>query len=257
MIETQDLRTDDLKHRLQSELIERCRKNPKYSLRAFAKALDMDHSLLSKVVRGQRPLGKKLSRKLQAQLGWTDSQGREFGANYHTIPSDHFSLIADWYHFAIFELTSVLGFRADPKWIAQKLNITVSEVRAAIERLVRMKYLSWQNLQSQGKTKEETLVKNRDNITTVGNDFTVAGFRVLQKQVLEKALWALENVPFECRDQSSLTIAINKAQLPEIKRMIKDFRRKICKFTSANSKKTDIYQLGISFYPISKNEGES
>ena len=51
---------------------------------------------------------------------------------------DKFSVISEWYHYAILELTYVSGFKADYKWIARKLSITVEEAKVAIERLIRL-----------------------------------------------------------------------------------------------------------------------
>src|SRR5690242_4562906 len=53
---------------LQQELIERCRKNPSYSLRSFARALGVQAPTLSHLLRGKRPLTPKQIRKLGQAL---------------------------------------------------------------------------------------------------------------------------------------------------------------------------------------------
>ena len=54
---------------LQDELLRRCRANPRYSIRAFARSLNTDYSTLAKVLRGKRKLGKRATFGLGAQLG--------------------------------------------------------------------------------------------------------------------------------------------------------------------------------------------
>ena len=56
------------KHLLQRELSIRCEKNPRYSLRAFSRALGMSHTALSFVLSGKRPLSKNAARKVSEVL---------------------------------------------------------------------------------------------------------------------------------------------------------------------------------------------
>lgn len=44
---------------LQRQFAERCKKNPRYSLRAFARFLSMDPSSLSQILSGKRSVSKK------------------------------------------------------------------------------------------------------------------------------------------------------------------------------------------------------
>src|SRR5262245_57459511 len=99
---------------LQNELIRRCKKNPGYSLRAFAKGLEMDFSTLSKLLKGQRPIGKLVIKRLSSKLGLDPKVTGQFLSNqnsdvqvagdYQQISLDSFNIIADWYHYAILEL---------------------------------------------------------------------------------------------------------------------------------------------------------
>ena len=53
---------------LQRELERRCQSNPKYSLRAFAKALKMSPAALSYMLTGKRPVSKKTVKKIVDRL---------------------------------------------------------------------------------------------------------------------------------------------------------------------------------------------
>jgi transcriptional regulator with XRE-family HTH domain len=113
---------------LQSELARRCARNPQYSLRAFALHLGVDHSTLSQWLRGRRPIMRRSIEILGSALGLTpaavanyeEHSGREhddspFGTGA-LLSGDTVSLIAEWYHFAILELTRLQEFRADSRW---------------------------------------------------------------------------------------------------------------------------------------------
>src|SRR5215210_2641418 len=59
---------------LQQQLINRCRQNPRYSLRAFARFLDVESSALSKILRGQRDLSRKTFTKVATRLGFSQEE---------------------------------------------------------------------------------------------------------------------------------------------------------------------------------------
>jgi transcriptional regulator with XRE-family HTH domain len=249
---------------LQAELLKRCRSNSSYSLRAFARALRIEPSALSKILKGSRRVTPKMFAQLAKRLGLDPRQIERLkprphdpayaaprsggdAADYRQLTIDHFQVIAEWYHYAILELTQTRHFKSSPRWIARTLGITVSEVNAAVERLLRLGMLSIDP--ETGRWKDES-----GAITTVGNDFTAAAFRKLQTQVLQKALAALDETPFEERDQSSMTMAIDSKRLPEAKPLIRKFRRELCALLKSDGPLDRVYHLGVSLYPVSNHE---
>lgn len=242
---------------LQNELLSRCRKNPSYSLRAFSKQLGIDQSLLSKILRGKKPISKKmileLSRVLKipkANLNRyleisTDSTERQ---NHFYILQDQFDLLSDWYHFAILELSNLKTFKSDPKWISGKLGITVSEVNIAIERLIRNEFIK---VQKNGKWQIFRPSNDWSN-----PEITSAARKQYQKQILEKSISAIQNVSYEYRHNSSLTLAINAALIPDIKKMLNKYRDELNQFSEEKGGYTDIYQLSLAFFPLTDVENK-
>ena len=55
---------------------ERKEKNPRYSLRAFARSLGVSSGQLSEILSGKRPLSHKLARRISIALALTDSEGQ-------------------------------------------------------------------------------------------------------------------------------------------------------------------------------------
>ena len=141
---------------LQEELVERCRKNPNYSLRSFARALSVEPSALSQMINGKRPITEKMKLRLGAALGLHTKQIEKFTTEgkseskqplpaYQQMTLDSFALISDWYHYAILELLAIEGFKPDPAWIGKRLGITRSEANIAVERLFRLGLLEKKN----------------------------------------------------------------------------------------------------------------
>src|SRR5947209_9956192 len=54
---------------LRVELARRCAKNPRYSLRAFARSLEIDHATLSQLLRGRRQVTRAAILRLGRRLG--------------------------------------------------------------------------------------------------------------------------------------------------------------------------------------------
>jgi len=56
---------------LQNELSRRRRVNPRYSLRAFARSVNLEHSTLSQLLRGKRAMTWKSIRQIAGTMRWT------------------------------------------------------------------------------------------------------------------------------------------------------------------------------------------
>jgi len=244
---------------LQMSLVARCQSNPKYSLRSFAKSLNIDSSTLSKILKEKRSITPKMLEHLSERLGLapdeielfrTEQKKRKIQGGtkkFKNIEVDRFRMISDWYHYAILELLNLDSFRSDSRWIAKVLNVSVSEINIAIERLIRLDMVY--------KDKKGNLKSNGINHTTIGTPYSASAFRNLQKQILSKAVSACDEIPYEKRDQSSLTVAIDLKSLPAFKSLIKDFRRQLNEMAQDCEKFSDVYHLSISFYPVTDPSG--
>ena len=57
------------------------------------------------------------------------------------LGEDTFSIISDWYHYAILSLARIKNTSADPKLVARRLGISSVEARGAIERLRKLGFI--------------------------------------------------------------------------------------------------------------------
>ncbi len=255
-------RVQDFRLYLQNEFLTRCRKNERYTLSAFARFLGMDISTLAKVLKGQRPIRGQAIKKLGMKLGLNPFQIAEFEkvsprsnaknktdetpSNYQQLTLDAFQVISDWYHYAILELIQLPHFKGDVAWIAKTLKITPAEVQIATERLLRLELIE---ITPEGKWIDQS----SGHTTTLGSNFTASAFKNLQRQILEKAIKALDEVPFEKRSQTSLTMAINPDRIPAAKKKIIEFQRELNRFLGegARTENDEVYHMSLSLYPVS------
>jgi len=249
--------TSDFRILLQNELAARCTSNPRYSLRAFAKHLGVGSSDLSKFIRRKRQLSETTLLRLANRLGLAPEKTEHYrqalsgvktkSSEYHQVSMDQFHLVSDWYHFAILELIKVKGFRPEPAWVAHRLGISVSEVNIAVQRLMRLGYLE---ISARGKWLDKV-----GSTSTVNMEYTTLAKRLLQKQILEKAMQALEEVEFERRDQSAILMAVNSKNLPAARALAAKFRRDLSALLEKGNRKDQIYYLTVSLFPVLKSGG--
>jgi hypothetical protein len=235
---------------LTNTLLERCRQNPKYSLRAMARSLEIEPSLLSKLIAGKRPFTAKMVARLSEKLALGPAETRRFAgaaaatsAEYQRVNEDQFRLISEWYHFPILELLNVSGFAFNERNVARALGLGPVEARDAIERLERLGLI--------GREKSRWKLLRQHN-STVGSAATSASLKKQQRQILERAILALDEVAPEDRDQSTVTMSIDKRRIPAAKEKIKAFRRELCAFLEGGTTRQEVYMLSLSLFPVSR-----
>ena len=98
-----------------------------------------------------------------------------------------------------------------------------------------------------------------DSTNIISDDSTDAAARKLQKQILSKAIDSIDSTDIKKRDNTSVTFAVDTSDIPQIKKLIKQFRRDLSEFVQPNEIKGDqVYQLAIAFFPLTTiNEKES
>ena len=180
---------------LQRELTRRISTNPKYSLRAFARALDVSPATLSLILSRKIRLSKRNIEKMAKTLALepaqlaalrnqvTSKKKRAFGiAESINVTMEIFTVLSEWYHFAILSLLELPKSSDSPRWISKKLGITLTEAKLAVDRLKNLNLISQVN-----GNWMQTAAPMR-----IGNLLSNAAARKFQKQLIEKALNSLE-----------------------------------------------------------------
>ncbi|HWY77986.1 MAG TPA: hypothetical protein VN281_20395 [Verrucomicrobiae bacterium] len=112
----------NFQQKLQAEFERRHQRNPRYSLRAFARYLGTDHSTLSQIIRSRRNLSPRMVRQFGGRLGLGP------GAIVETCVQQQAE--------AILRLARLPGFRANSRWIATRTGIPLDAVNTAVHWLL-------------------------------------------------------------------------------------------------------------------------
>jgi uncharacterized protein (TIGR02147 family) len=243
------------------------------SLRGLARLAGMSPSHLSRALNGQKKLSATSAHRLSVALNQTpeesdrllslielektaDSQRRSkilkrmsrlSPTLSSTVSLDVFRVIADWYYFALVALTNTRGFRGDSYWIARRLRIKPFEARMALDRLVSLGLIK--------KTGRSYKAVNDADISTT-DDLSSAAIKENHSQHLSMALRAMHEVPIELREFNNITLAMNPADVPKAKKMIREF---VDRFDQEFKRQPaeEIFQLNLQFYLLSKPERET
>ena len=263
---------------LRDQLQARLDRNPRYSIRAFARSLGTDSGALAQILAGTRIPSEKAAKKVIAKLDLSPEETEAFlrslaevhaaralkrqnpffrrlladaigpsGSKkdssllvYRELEHDYFRMVADWYHYAILELTLTADFQSNPRWIAQQLGITVTEVNQACERLRELGYLGEQD----GRWVKTTLP-----LMTMDRTRSSTAHRKRQRQILDKALVALEEVPIESRNHSAMTMAIDPEKIPEAKVLIQKFLDELSVVLESGKPRV-VYEASVCLFPL-------
>ncbi len=257
----------DYRHLLLGELELRKRKNKSFSLRAFANHLQVSPAYLSQIFSHKRNLSEETGLQMAKKLRWPAQKRKLFCSlikyqraegpdakaealsevqdfselDFIELQNDQFQLIAEWFHFAIVELTDTKGFQSDPRWIARRLGITPQQAEEAIDRLVRVGILD---------RKAEKLTKPKAHYRI--GDVPSEAIRAFHNHNLKAAQTALARQNFQTRDFSGTTVAVDLERLPEIKELIRDFRKRLSNFCSQSPQPQAVYQLSVQFFRLDR-----
>lgn len=262
----EDLKTDaqaEIRRILASELKRRTDANPRYSMRSFAKYLDVSPSYLLRLLRGNHRLSEKTLEKVlnKLNLEGTDAVRLRGGLGklsrarasiqYADLDAEKLKAIGHWHHLAILALLDLKDFEGHPAWIATRLNISAQDASDAFERLKALRFIE---RSPSGKWIQTT----GPHHSTTGIPGTSEALRNLQREILELSKNALERTPIARRSHSGLTVAFDSRQIDDVKSHIDKLRKTLHLRIRKCSKKPDsVYQLSISFFPLAEPPGLS
>jgi plasmid maintenance system antidote protein VapI len=239
---------------LKKEFADRTRKNPKYSLRAYAKSLQISPSHLSQVLSGKRAIKAPVAIRLAKIMDLTsvEMMGLLQDDDDTALASDlnqvqilglgEFGLIASWHYYAILGLANLKSNVATAEWIAQKLNISNDVSKRSFDDLVRLGYISIVGHQ----------FRQASEFLRTPADIPSQMARRYLKQNLQLAAQKIDLVDVAEREYNAMTLSINPRKMTIAKKMIRAFSESFTEEMS-KGKNTEVYNLCIQFFPLTAN----
>jgi uncharacterized protein (TIGR02147 family) len=231
-------------------------KNTSFSLRAFARLLDVSPASLSEFLNGKRVLSPKMVMKLADRLCLSPDQFEDLNDKLNRdkkgvdhkpasdkkviqLQNDQYFMVSDWHYYAILNLVETIDFQSDSKWIAVRLKTTPTKISECLERLLRLGFLTYNN--------DGHLIRNEVEVMT-SEDIPNTSIKKRHTENLEAAKESLFCDDVMLRDFSCGTIAIDPTRLPKAKKMIREFQDQLFDFLEGGDKK-EVYEICMQIFP--------
>ncbi|MCC7460557.1 MAG: TIGR02147 family protein [Proteobacteria bacterium] len=246
--------------------------NSSYSFRFFAKKAGLrSGNYLKLVMDGERNLTQKTVLKFIKGLNlnewealyfenlvfYNQSKSEEDRAFYFKnmllardqtertiLNKDQYAVLSNWYPLVIKELGLLRQFELNGRWISNRLNQKISpqQAKEAIELLERLNLIRINHRTGKIEGTNQSLQSpDLDTSDAISN---------YHKSVLQLATEAVDQQHISNRCLSTLTVAVNKTDLPEAFKKIHKFRNEMDSFFVKGRSYDSVYQLAIQLFRI-------
>jgi uncharacterized protein (TIGR02147 family) len=151
-----------------------------------------------------------------------------------------------WYYTAIRSLVGIIRFSGDCEKLSRMLTPRVSprEVKKAVALLENLGLI---------KKDISGVYALTDEFVTTGESWRSLAIKDFQRETIRLAGESLDRHPREERDISTVTIAINKNDLAEVRARIAEFRDTLFKLAENSSDPDGVFQLNVQLFPMAQS----
>ncbi|MGE0616251.1 MAG: TIGR02147 family protein [Bacteriovoracia bacterium] len=164
---------------------------------------------------------------------------------FEKIEEAKLKFFTHWYYVPIRELIGLDGAAKDPLSISQALNPSVPahEVKAALKNLEDL------NLIKKGPTGE---YERTHQFLTTAEQVPSAFVVHFHREMIRLASEAIERVPRQERDISSVSLTLSKDGVDRMQEAVKRFRRELAEISSQDAAEAAdrVYQVNIQLFPL-------
>lgn len=153
---------------------------------------------------------------------------------------------ATWYIPVVRELAGRDDFDPDPQWIARRLLPPIKPAQAAkaLETLLEIGLLH---------REEDGRVLQSEPLVTTGPEAHAVHIADYHRVMIAKAADSIDLVASEDRDISAVQLLVSDRGMPQLKEMIRRFRRELLEFAVTETKGTQVVQLNFQVFPMTKD----
>jgi plasmid maintenance system antidote protein VapI len=226
-------------------------KNPRFSLRSFARKLEISPGAVTELMQDKRPLSSYYAAKISRCLSLSEDESAFLLSNIEakarkfsfdkTLREQELELMTGWEHYAILNLMKTADFQSNSRWIAERLALPLSTVERCLETLENLKIIA---------KKDGQWVRICQSISTSAEIPSKALVDSHQQDLL-KAIEVLQKTPPQVRSFSSSTMAINVEKLSSAKQLIKEFRHRLSMLLEEGEKQ-EVYTLCVQLFPLTE-----
>lgn len=260
---------DNYRHFLKDHMVWMCGEDRKYSLRWIAQRAGFSSpSMLSMVVSGQRALPRERIAGLAEVLKLLPDEAEYLrlifelehcedpkekkrletillkdhkGGLFCDPEDDGYEVFSQWYLPAMRELVELKDFRADPFWIAGKLQITPIEARDGLTTLLRIGMVD---------VKDGKYRRSQPSIQPT-TSMSKAKMDQFNKAMSERATTAI-GLTKDHRYFNCLTVAVSQETFRRIPEILARLIAEVDMLAESDAKRDEVAQLNVQFFSLTE-----
>lgn len=217
---------------------------PEEKLALFAQAFDLDDKeadFFCHLVRfGQARTHRDRKRHLDMMVGLMRVADRRL------VPRQY-ALCQDWWHPVVHELLRIFDVNDDWDVLARRLRpaITADQARESISLLEEI-----------GLVRKDAngFWKPTEAVLTFGDGWSSVAVRQFQIHTFAMARQALEDVPVDERDVSTLTLSLGENTFREIRSRLALVRQEILSLARSERSPDRVCQMNLALFPVTTSE---
>jgi uncharacterized protein (TIGR02147 family) len=266
-------------HDVREALREQClyaKKAHKVSLRELARRIEVSSGLLTLVLNNERGLSEDILEKLLGQMTWLDASEKSFLKKLRTlsetedfderrkvykkltrfhkqresVPQNYegFRYLTHWFYPVLRELVAVRGFHPSVDWIQEAFqeHLSPKQIIEGIEFLFELGYIE-QSPDGQWR------FPNNAGIQCEAGVFRL-GIGQFHKEMLNRAVLALDELPREERSVQSLTMAMSEKSYTAAQKILSKALDDIQELVGTDPDRTRVYHLALASFPLTRKE---
>ena len=242
-----------------------------YSVRYMAGKIEMDPGQFVKVLQGklQLPLNRiaaisKLCRfdareevyfemlvrlaraKTRAEVQeLTERMVALRGVDVKGLEADQAEYFHNWHHSVVRSLAGIVPFRGGFEQVGAMITprVTAEKVKESVELLARLGLL---------REDDKGFWRLAEPHVNHGDKMPPAVVRRFQAQYMRLAERALDEIPVDERDISSLTVTLRWSDLPRVREKVAEMRRHIQNIAQECPEPDGVFQLNIQLFPVAR-----
>lgn len=256
---------------------ERSMVNSRYSMRSFARDLEVPPSTLSEVLNGKKGISVKRSGDLAIKLKLPEWQAQLFcdlvAIEHAKSPLvkkeagirlkdrmlenkmrliNHTALLAltSWVDLAILELTYLKDFQGSYSWIAKKINVEQLVVEHSVQRLLNAKLLEID--------KVKNIWSDVSPLFSTTDGIPNENIRNFHKSVLQLGVKKLDNQDTESRTVKSVVFSVSESNKEKAKKILDEAISKIVALADESSQERDeVMCFSGQLFSLIENKGKN
>lgn len=245
----------------------RCKANPRYSLRAFARDLSLSPSRLSEVIAGKGELSRDKGEIIVAKMKFTGDTRANFldaidavsaplksqrmaalsrlnkriaTSRSRELDEKSFEVISDPKYVLVWSFMMLPIYDGDPEVLVKHLGLNILEVFEILRRLARLHFIK----------KENQKWLAIPGSFTVGDGTPSEVIRSYHRQMAALGRKSIDSQPVASRHLDSLVIPFDSRRFPEIQQRIVEFSRSLMADFSWDG--DCVYGLSLQFFRMSE-----